>query len=39
MADDAAAILRETMIEARKAYLGKVPIKVKVIVADNWAEK
>ena len=39
MADDAAAILQETMIEAGKAYLGKVPIEVEVTIADNWAEK
>ena len=39
VADDAAAILRETMIEAGKAYLSKVPVELEVTVADNWAEK
>ncbi len=29
-ANAAAAILRETMIEAGKAYLGKVPVEVEV---------
>jgi DNA polymerase I len=38
-ANDAAAILRETMIEAGKAYLCKVPVEVEVTVGDTWAEK
>jgi DNA polymerase I-like protein with 3'-5' exonuclease and polymerase domains len=39
MADDAAAILRETMIEAGKAYLARVPVEVDVAIGDTWAEK
>ena len=39
IANDAASILKETMIQARKAYLFKVPIEVEVTVADTWAEK
>jgi len=36
---DAAAILKETMIEAGKAYLSKVPVEVEVTVGETWAEK
>jgi DNA polymerase I-like protein with 3'-5' exonuclease and polymerase domains len=39
MAGKVVVILRETMIQAGKAYLGKVPVEVEVRVADNWAEK
>jgi hypothetical protein len=39
MGNDAAAILREAMIESGKAYLDKVPIEVEVTIADTWAEK
>jgi DNA polymerase-1 len=39
LAVEAAVILKETMIQASKAYLGKVPIEVEVTVADTWAEK
>ena len=39
MAGEAASILNETMIQAGKAYLSKVPVEVEVTVADNWAEK
>jgi DNA polymerase I-like protein with 3'-5' exonuclease and polymerase domains len=39
MAVEAAVILKETMIQAGKAYISKVPVEVEVIVADNWAEK
>jgi len=35
----AAAILRETMIEAGKAYLSKVPVEVEVTIGETWAEK
>jgi DNA polymerase I-like protein with 3'-5' exonuclease and polymerase domains len=38
-ANDAAAILRETMIEAGKAYLGRVPVEVEVAIGETWAEK
>jgi DNA polymerase I-like protein with 3'-5' exonuclease and polymerase domains len=37
-ANAAAAILRETMIEAGKAYLGKVPVEVEVAIGETWAE-
>ncbi len=39
MVNDAAAILRKTMIEAGKAYLDKVPVEVEVTIGDTWAEK
>jgi hypothetical protein len=39
MANDAAAILRETIIQAGKAYLSRVPVEVEVTVANIWAEK
>ena len=39
MADDAAVILRETMIQAGKAYLFKVPVEVEVTIGETWAEK
>jgi DNA polymerase I-like protein with 3'-5' exonuclease and polymerase domains len=39
VADDAARILKETMIQAGKVYLSKVPLEVEVTVAENWAEK
>ncbi len=38
MADDAATILRETVIEAGEVYLGKVPVAAEAAVADTWAE-
>jgi DNA polymerase-1 len=39
MADDAAVILRKTMILASEAYLFKVPVEVEVTIGDTWAEK
>ena len=39
MADDAAAILQETIIEAGKTYLSKVPVEVEVTIGETWAEK
>jgi DNA polymerase I-like protein with 3'-5' exonuclease and polymerase domains len=39
MANVAAAFLRETMIEAGKAYLNKVPVEVEVTIGDTWTEK
>jgi len=38
-ANDATAILQETMIEAGKAYLSKVPVEVEVTIGETWAEK
>jgi DNA polymerase I-like protein with 3'-5' exonuclease and polymerase domains len=38
-ADDAAAILRATMIEAGKTYLSRVPVEVQVTIGNTWAEK
>ena len=38
MADDAPAILRQTMIEAGKAYLIRVPVEVEVVIGEAWAE-
>jgi hypothetical protein len=37
--NDAVAILRDTMIEAGKTYLSRVPIEVEVTFGDTWAEK
>jgi DNA polymerase-1 len=39
MANAAAAILKEAMIQADKAYLSKVPVEVEVTIGDTWAEK
>ncbi len=39
MANDAAAILESTMIEAGKAYLSKVLVEMEVTIAETWAEK
>jgi DNA polymerase I-like protein with 3'-5' exonuclease and polymerase domains len=39
MADDATAILKETMIEAGKVYLARVPVEVEVTIGETWAEK
>ena len=39
MANNAAAILRKTMIEAGKVYLSKVQVEVEVTIGDTWAEK
>ena len=39
MADDATAILKETMIEAGKAYLAGVPVEVAAAIGETWAEK
>jgi len=39
VANDAAAIVKETMIQAGKAYLGKVPVEVEVTIGETWAEK
>ena len=39
VADDAAAILKETMIQAGRAYLSKVPVEVEVTIGETWAEK
>lgn len=38
-ANDAAAILKETMIQAGKVYLSKVPVEVEVTIGGTWAEK
>jgi DNA polymerase I-like protein with 3'-5' exonuclease and polymerase domains len=39
VADDAARILKETMIQAREAYLSRVPVEEEVSIGDTWAEK
>jgi DNA polymerase I-like protein with 3'-5' exonuclease and polymerase domains len=39
MGNDAAAILREAMIESGQAYLARVPVEVEVNIGDTWAEK
>jgi DNA polymerase I-like protein with 3'-5' exonuclease and polymerase domains len=39
LAGEVAVILKQTMIQAGKAYLCKVPVEAEVTVADNWAEK
>jgi DNA polymerase I-like protein with 3'-5' exonuclease and polymerase domains len=39
VANDAAVILKEIMIQAGKAFLSKVPVEVEVTIADTWAEK
>ena len=37
--DDAAEILRKTMLEAGKAYLSRAPVEVEVTIEDTLAEK
>ena len=37
--DDAAEILRKTMLEAGKAYLSRVPVEVEVTIGETWAAK
>lgn len=37
-ANDAAAILEQTMIKAGKAYLAGVPVEVEVTIGGTWAE-
>ena len=39
MAKEVAAILKETMIEAGKTYLGRVPVEVELTIGETWAEK
>ena len=39
MTNNAAAILEETMIEAGKPYLERVPSEVEVAITQTWAEK
>jgi len=39
MVEEAAVILRKTMIEAGNAYLSKVPIEVDVTIGETWVEK
>jgi DNA polymerase-1 len=34
---EAAVILKETMIQAGKAYLSKVPVEVEVTIGGTWA--
>jgi DNA polymerase I-like protein with 3'-5' exonuclease and polymerase domains len=36
---EAAVILKETMIQACKAYLGRVPVEVEVAIGETWADK
>jgi DNA polymerase-1 len=38
-ADELAAILRNTMIEAGAVYLKRVPVDADVKIADSWAGK
>jgi DNA polymerase I-like protein with 3'-5' exonuclease and polymerase domains len=39
MTDEIALILKETMEEARRAFLKIVPIEAEVIISSSWAEK
>ncbi|SPJ16325.1 DNA polymerase (fragment) [Syntrophobacter sp. SbD2] len=39
MAREAAVILDETMIQAGKVYLGKVPVEVEITIGETWSEK
>ncbi|MGA2404409.1 MAG: DNA polymerase [Syntrophobacteraceae bacterium] len=38
-AGEFAVILKETMIQAGKAYLSGVPVEVEVTIGGTWAEK
>ena len=39
VAGEVAVILKETLIQAGKAYLCKVPIEVEVTIGETWVEK
>ena len=39
MAAELAVILKETMTQAGKAFLGRVPVEVEVTIGETWAEK
>lgn len=39
VAGEAAVILKETMIQAGKVYVSKVPIELEVTIGKTWAEK
>jgi DNA polymerase I-like protein with 3'-5' exonuclease and polymerase domains len=39
LAGEVAVILKDTMIQAGKAYLSKVPVEVDVTIGETWAEK
>jgi len=39
LAGEVAVILKETMIRAGKARLGKVPVEVEAKIGQTWAEK
>ncbi|MGD0399197.1 MAG: DNA polymerase [Syntrophobacteraceae bacterium] len=39
VAREVAVILKETMIQAGKAYLAKIPVEVDVTIGETWAEK
>jgi len=39
LAGEVAMILKETMIQAGRAYLGKVPVEVEAAIGETWAEK
>ena len=34
-----AAVLKDAMIEAGKAFLARVPVEVEVTIGETWAEK
>ena len=38
MAGEVAVILKETMIQAGKAYLSKIQVEVEVIIGEAWAK-
>ena len=38
-AEEAAVIVKETMIQAGKVYLGKVPVEVEITIGETWSEK
>lgn len=39
IADEVAKILSDTMVEASKEFLTKVPIEADASICDNWAKK
>jgi hypothetical protein len=39
LAGEVAVILKETMIPAGKAFLGRVPVEAEVTIGEVWAEK
>jgi DNA polymerase I-like protein with 3'-5' exonuclease and polymerase domains len=38
LAEEAVAILKETMIQAGEDYLGRIPVELEVTIGESWVE-